>query len=118
MKFFRPVQRLDVAVAVDSTDQQRPLLVCGSFGVEDAKGPVGYIDLMRTPRTSKSHAVTVLADLSGLSASTIRRDLKLGHLNFDLGGRSASDEEIERWLIERRERCGGLTVKGNDWLWS
>jgi len=93
-------------------------LAAGAFGVEDAKRAGRIYRVMRNTKSRKSPAITVLSDLSGLSESTIRRDLKLQYLHLDVDGLSASDSELERWLVERRTRCGGLTLESNHWLWS
>jgi hypothetical protein len=98
----------------EDDERQRSAMLTGNrwHGIRESR------ELTRITRSCKSRAVRTLANLSGLSAATIRRDLRLGYLTFDLDGLSASDGEIERWLVERRVRCGGLTLVGNHWLWS
>ena len=56
---------------------------------------------------------------SGLSETTIRRDILRGHLpnGYDhFKGYFVPDESVYDWLVDRRQRCGGLTIESNRWL--
>jgi len=51
---------------------------------------------------------------AALSISTIHRDIRLGYLIDD--GSGIKDQDIHRWLTDRRNRCDGLTFESRQWL--
>jgi hypothetical protein len=66
--------------------------------------------------------IKYIAGRSGLSVTTINKDIKDGNLTVQrLAGHSrgaiiVSDEAIEAWLVDSRQRCNGLTVESKQWL--
>lgn len=59
------------------------------------------------------YTVVEIAAKSGLSLSTVRRDIRRGHLTC-LNG--FDDYCIHRWLTNRNQRCNGLTIESKKWL--
>jgi hypothetical protein len=60
---------------------------------------------------------------TGLSESTIRRDIRSGHLKVSWDRRSSptrfysvNENDLEAWLVARRQRCNGLTLESNKLL--
>jgi hypothetical protein len=51
------------------------------------------------------------AQLTGLSLSTINRDVKAGHLREPF-----NDQNLIDWLVDRRSRCYGLTIEASQFL--
>jgi hypothetical protein len=62
-----------------------------------------------------TYLIPEIATLSGLSVSTIRRDIRSEYLTCNASLEYGTDD-IEMWLRVRRMRCDGITIQAKTWL--